>query len=304
MTAAERFSDLIEASHRLALKAARRSVKASIAGHDRELPKLAERRVLEIPGPAGPLPARLYRPDGVAEDAPLLVFFHGGGFVVSDLESHEAMCIRLAAAGGFRLLAAGYRLAPEHRFPAQFDDALAAARWTLGEGAEVLRSGGRIAVGGDSAGGYLAALVAKQLHAEREEAIAAQVLIYPLLEMDDAAWADDLLDGSRAAGWAAMKYVRAALAAEPQAPSLKSPADLAPIPTLIATGGALDPCRGHAVAMVEAIRAAGRPVTWLDYPTLLHSFGSLTHLSKAARRALEEIGRASLSPGQDHRLGA
>ena len=139
-------------------------MKASIAGLDRTLPTLAERRILEIPGPAGPLPARLYRPEGVAEDAPLLVFFHGGGFVISDLESHEAMCVRLAAAGGFRLLAAGYRLAPEHRFPAQFDDALAAARWVLAEGAQALNSGGRIALGGDSAGAYLAALVAKQLH--------------------------------------------------------------------------------------------------------------------------------------------
>ena len=296
MTAAERFSDLIEASHRLALKAARRSVKASIAGHDRDLPK-TERRLFEIPGPAGPLPARLYRPDGVAEDAPLLVFFHGGGFVISDLESHEAMCIRLAAAGGFRLLAVAYRLAPEHRFPAQFDDALAAARWASGEGADILQTGGRIAVGGDSAGGYLAALVARRLHAEREDTVAAQVLIYPLLEMDDAAWADDLLDGSRAAGWAAMKYVRTALAAEPQALSLKSPDDLASIPTLIATGGPLDPCRGHAVAMVKAMQAAGRPVTWLDYPWLTHGFGSLTHLSKAARVALDDIGRASLPPG-------
>ena len=125
--------------------------------------------------------------------------------------------------------------------------------------------------------------------------LVGQVLIYPLLEMEDAAWADELLDGSRAIGWAAMKYVRTALAAEPQAPSLRSADDLAPIPTLIATGGPLDPCRGHAVAMVQAIKAAGRPVTWLEFPSLMHGFGSLTHLSKTARHALASIGRASFA---------
>ena len=290
MTSSERLSDLIDASHRAALNAARRAIKSSIAGRDRNLPKLAEHRALEIPGPAGVLPARLCRPEGVAEDAPLLVFFHGGGFVVSDLESHEAMCIRLAVAGRFRLLAAAYRLAPEHRFPAQFDDALACARWAIGESAEALQSRGRIALGGDSAGGYLAAMVARRLYAQDKTAVSAQVLIYPLLELHDAPWADDLLDGTRAVGWAAMKYVRAALAVEPEAPSLRTPDDLAPVPTLIATGGLLDPCRGHAVAMLQALNASGRAVEWLDYPPLVHGFGSLTHLSPAARRALEEIG--------------
>lgn len=290
MTAAARLADLIDASHRAALNAARRTIKAGLAGHDRRLPPLREKRVLEIPGPASLLEARLYRPEGVAEDAPLLVFFHGGGFVVSDIESHEAMCIRLAAAGQFRLLAAAYRLAPEHRFPAQLDDAMAAAVWALGEGAQTLRSNHRIALGGDSAGAYLAALVAARLYGERKDAVAAQLLIYPLLEMHDAAWADDLLDGSRSVGWAAMKYVRAALAVEPAAPSLTTPADLARIPTLIATGGVLDPCRGHATAMVEALRAEGRSVTALDYPMLMHAFGSFTHVSPAARRALDEIG--------------
>ena len=275
MTTAGRLADLIDASHRAALKAARRTIKAGLAGHDRRLPPLAEKRALDIPGPAGALTARLYRPEGVAEDAPLLVFFHGGGFVISDIESHEAMCVRLAAAGQFRLLAAAYRLAPEHRFPAQLDDAMAAARWAIGEGAHTLRSDGRIALGGDSAGAYLAARVAKALHAEREDAVTAQVLIYPLLEMDDAAWADNLLDGSRAVGWAAMKYVRAALAADPETLSLTTAADLAPVPTVIAVGGPLDPCRGHALKLIDSLKAAQRPVTWLEFPSLAHGFGSL-----------------------------
>ncbi|HWE46119.1 MAG TPA: alpha/beta hydrolase [Caulobacteraceae bacterium] len=286
-------SDLIDASHRLALKTARRTIKAGIAGLDRRLPALADLTTLDMPGPAGPLEGRLYRPEGVAEDAPLLVFFHGGGFVVSDLESHEAMCIRLAAAGRFRLLAAAYRLAPEHRYPAQIDDALAVARWATGEGRAVIGSGGRIALGGDSAGGYLAALTAARLHAELADLVSAQVLIYPLLEMRDAAWADDLFDGTRAVGWAAMKYVRSALAAEPEAPSFRTASDIAPIPTLIATGGPLDPCRGHAAALVETLKAANRSVVALDYPPLVHGFGSLTHLSPTARRALDEIGAAA-----------
>jgi acetyl esterase len=293
MKTPERLVELAEDAHRLAVKATRAAVRASVAGRDRSAPRMADTRRLEIPGPGGPIEGRLYRPEGVTDDAPLMVFFHGGAFVISDPESHEAMCVRLADAGRFRMLSVGYRLAPEHRYPAQLEDALAAARWALGEGAEAVRSGGRIALGGDSAGGYLAAVVARRLWAERRDAISAQLLIYPLLELHDDAWAQDLLSETRAVGWAAMKYVRAALAAGADAPSLSTADDLAAAPALIVTGGVLDPCRGHAAAMAETLCREGRAVERFDYPALMHGFGSLTHLSPAARAALREIGEGA-----------
>jgi len=284
-------SALIDASHMRALQLARVAIHEALSGRDHALPTLAERRTLAAPGPAGPLECRLYRPAGVAGDAPLLLFFHGGGFLVSDLDTHEALCIRLADAGRVRVLSAQYRLAPEHRFPAQLDDALAVARWALGEGASALQPARGLALGGDSAGGYLAAAAAGRMQQERPCAIAAQLLLYPLLQLDDAAWADSMFNETRAVGWAAIRYINAQLigAGEPP-PSLLSLSRLAPVPSVIAVGGALDPCRADAVALAELLRADGREVIWRDYPGLIHAFGNLTAVSEAARRAVAEVG--------------
>jgi acetyl esterase len=288
MTVPPPLASLLDASHRWALERAREAIHAGLSGHDRSLPELAERRELQAPGAEGPLEARLYRPAGVAEDAPLLLYFHGGGFVVSDLDTHEALCIRLAHAGGLRVLASRYRLAPEHRFPAQLDDAGSVARWLLGEAA--LARGARIAIGGDSAGAYLAAASAAQIEPDHPGAFAAQLLLYPLVQMDEAVWAETLLQETRAVGWAAVRYIDAQLGGS-GAPSLLS-LPLAPSPSLIVAGGPLDPCRADALALAENLRAAGREVVWREYPPLIHGFGNLTHVSAAARQALAEIGAA------------
>src|SRR5579859_4750873 len=188
-----RLSGLVGASHIWALRRARTAIHKSLAGRDRLLPKLAELRKLQLPGAAGSLEGRLYRPIDVPDDAPLLLFFHGGGFVVSDLDTHEPLCIRLAEAGRMRVLAARYRLAPEHRFPAQLDDAIAVTRWVLGEGASTLSLERGIAIGGDSAGAYLAASAAAHVHGEFPQCVVAQLLLYPLLQLDGAVWAESLM---------------------------------------------------------------------------------------------------------------
>jgi len=284
-------SALVDSTHLWALQQARAAIHVALSGHDHSLPELAELRRLQLPGAAGPLEGRLYQPIGVAADAPLLLYFHGGGFVVSDLDTHEALCIRLADAGRMRVLSAEYRLAPEHRYPAQLDDAMAVTRWMLGEGASVLDLGRGMAVGGDSAGAYLAASTAAHLHADFPGAIKAQLLLYPLLHLDGAVWAGSLFEETRAIGWAAVQYINAQLlSAGVTAPSLLSLTEIAPLESVIVAGGALDPCKPDAVALTDLLRAAGREVVWRDYPDLMHGFGNLTHVSEAARRAVAETG--------------
>src|SRR5205085_10003423 len=146
---------------------------ASFAGATIELASVEELTV------AGSIRARLYVPFGVAQSSPLLVFFHGGGFVVGDLNTHDNSCRLLASRAGVRVLAVDYRLGPEHRFPAAADDALEAFRWVRDHAAELGADPRRVAVGGDSAGGNLAAGVAQAVRGSVGPAF--QLLVYPLL---------------------------------------------------------------------------------------------------------------------------
>ena len=135
---------------------------------------------LEVSGGAAPIKSRLYAPSDVASPTGLLVYFHGGGFVVGDLESHDGHCRRLAAFSGHRVLAVGYRLAPEHAYPAAHDDALAATRWAFDQAAALSVDPARIAVGGDFAGANLAVCVAMELASDPIRRPVFQLLLYPL----------------------------------------------------------------------------------------------------------------------------
>src|SRR5215831_9320095 len=119
-------------------------------------------RNLTVDGPGGPIPLRVYRPAGVASGTalPALVYYHGGGWVIGDLDTHDVQCRQTAAEAGIVVVAVDYRLAPEHKFPAAVDDSWAATRWVVAHGSELGIDSRRIAVGGDSAGGNLAAVVA------------------------------------------------------------------------------------------------------------------------------------------------
>ncbi len=136
-------------------------------------------RDLEVGGAAGPRPARIYTPAEAATQSGLLVYFHGGGFVIGDLETHDAHCRRLAHFSGQRVMAVDYRLAPENPFPAGHDDALAATRWAFDHAAELGADPARIGVGGDSAGGNLAASVAQDLRGDPGRRLKLQLLLYP-----------------------------------------------------------------------------------------------------------------------------
>src|SRR5262245_48124970 len=146
-----------------------------------EPPHVAAMHDLEAPGPAGAIRLRSYRPLGTPDDAvlPVLVYFHGGGWVIGDLESHDTLCRELCNLSGTAVIAVEYRLAPEHRFPAALDDALAMTQWISDNAASLKVDANRLAVGGDSAGGNLAAVVALHARDSGKLPIKFQLLIYP-----------------------------------------------------------------------------------------------------------------------------
>jgi acetyl esterase len=167
-------------THTLAHTEARRLYRERRAFTQPPAPEVGALRELEAPGPVGPIPLRLYRPLGTAPASalPVLVYFHGGGWVIGDLDTHDTLCRELANTAGIAVVSVDYRLAPEHRFPAAFDDSLVATRWVVGQAASLGLDGSRLAVGGDSAGGNLAAAVSIALR-DAGEAPAFQLLIYP-----------------------------------------------------------------------------------------------------------------------------
>ncbi|MBK6852470.1 MAG: alpha/beta hydrolase [Burkholderiales bacterium] len=159
-----------------------------------EAPPVALVRELSATGPHGVIPLRLYRPLGSANDArlPVLVYFHGGGWVIGDLDTHDTLCRQLANGSGCAVVSVDYRLAPEHRFPSAVDDCLAATQWVARHGVELGLDASRLAVGGDSAGGNLAAVVTLLLRdvatagpgqGEARPVVRFQLLIYPATDM-------------------------------------------------------------------------------------------------------------------------
>lgn len=270
-----------------------RGVRSAIAMSHRRLDRRSpavETHDLVIPTPAGPLKARLYRPRRARPGGAGLVFFHGGGFVVCDIETHDGLCRRLADSAGLAIISVDYRLAPEAAFPAQLADGEAATRWIRSQAAPLGIAPSRLLLGGDSAGGYIAVATAATLNQESPGAVAGLLLIYPLLELDDEAWASSLFAHSRIVGRVALGFIRNQLGVDAPTPSLAG-IGLAPLPpTLIAVGGPLDPCRPDARRLAARLRQAGKLTALLEYPRLPHGFASFTHLSAAARFAVAQIG--------------
>lgn len=276
----------------LELKSARAAIALALNDRDVEAAGMARSRDLAIPAPHGRLAARLYRPGGVRAGHPMLLFVHGGGFVHCDLDSHDALCRRLASASGLRILSVDYRLAPEHAFPAQVEDGKAALRWLL----DRLKAHGdreKLLVGGDSAGAYIVLSAVAGLDRDDLGRIAGQLLIYPLLQLDDEQWASTVLEDTRVLGRLAVRYIRERLQpGETGIPSLLDASSLRDLPTVIATGGALDPCRPDALAYAAALGERGTGIELLQFRRLMHGFGNYTHVLGPARAAVAEIGRA------------
>jgi acetyl esterase len=251
---------------------------------------------ITVPGADGERAARVYRPD-VDGPVPTMVFFHGGGFVIGDIETHDDQARLICRDGEMVVVSVDYRLAPEHPFPAGYEDCLAATRWaaanidTLGGDAD------RLVVGGDSAGGNLAANVALACRGEGP-ALAAQFLIYPGLDFtEDADYpsrvenaegyfltAEDML-------WFRDQYLPAGL--DPASPGLSPAAlaDLTGLPPAIIGVGEFDPLRDEDLAYGKALADAGVAVVVRRYDGLIHGFFGFTQLSAAAADAASDMIR-------------
>jgi acetyl esterase len=261
-----------------------------------DAPLLHEVRALPVAGGAGPLAARLYTPlASGATSGPGLVYFHGGGFVIGDLDSHEMLCRRLAAAGPVRVLSVAYRLAPEHRFPCAVDDALAATNWALAHAAQIGFDPARVAVGGDSAGGALATVVAQTFKRAGGPPLRAQLLIYPCTQMMQMTPSQIRLREGYFLTQAAQDFFKEKYLSRPEdafdvrcSPILEN--DLLGMPqTYLITAG-FDPLLDEGKAYADKLAACGVPVTQQHYPSQVHGFFNMTAISSVAREAIEETG--------------
>jgi len=250
-------------------------------------------RDLEVDGAAGRLLARHYDP-GTAR-APLLVFFHGGGFVLGDLDTHDAPCRWLCRHAGLQVLSVDYRLAPEHPFPAAVDDAVASYRWARAHAAELGADPDRIAVGGDSAGANLSAAVA--LETRGKESPALQLLIYPGLDRITARpslelFADGFVLTQRDIAWFDQQYTGGAFRADPRANPLCSKRLSDQARALVVTAG-FDPLRDEGEAYARALSEAGTSTELRRFPGMVHGFINMVGVSADCRRALIEVARTT-----------
>ena len=255
---------------------------------------VASVRDLEIEGDAGPLGVRHYAPWG-RERRPLTVYLHGGGFVIGDLDTHDEACRILCRHGDTHVVSVGYRLAPEHPFPAALDDALAALRWAQARAAELGADPARVAVGGDSAGGNLAA-VASQLTAREGLPPAAQLLIYPAVDSETKRPSQAMFSD----GWFLSQADRDAFARhylegtgvkgdDPRVSPLLAP-ELGGLPPALVVVAGFDILRDEGEAYAAALQAAGTPARVTRASAHGHGFVHMTGVSPAARRAMVKIG--------------
>ena len=244
---------------------------------------------IEIPGAKGPLRARVYRPEGDGP-FPLVAFFHGGGWVIGDIETHDNQARHVCAGANAIVVSVDYRLAPEHRFPAAADDAVAAARWLTGHGNE-LGGNGRLAVAGDSAGGNLSAVVAQQL-AEDGTPLVAQFLIYP--SVDVAGEYPSRIENAHGyfldqpmMEWFFASYVTESDdLADPRLSPLHG--DLSGLPPALIVTAEFDPLRDEGEAYGKALEAAGASVEVKRCDGMIHGFFDMGGFSPAAKAAIEE----------------
>jgi len=248
-------------------------------------------RVIE--GPAGPLRARHYAPDAKGTE-PLLVYFHGGGYVVGDLETHDAACRLICQKARVHVLAVDYRLAPESPFPAALDDGRAALRWAFAHAQELGCDPARIAVGGDSAGGNLAAVVSQRAAHDGGPAPAAQLLIYPALDRSHphaslGAFADGFLLTRADIDWYQLQYAGPhADLFDPRISPLRAK-DLSGLPPALIITAGFDPLRDEGEAYARALTDAGSRAELHRFAGLVHGFVNMLGPSPSARLAVAEI---------------
>jgi acetyl esterase len=254
-----------------------------------EPPPIDTVRALTAEGPHGPIPLRLYRHGEGSSQRPVLVYFHGGGWVIGDLDTHDTLCRQLALASGCVVVSVDYRMGPEHPFPAAVDDACAATRWVAAQAAALGLDATRLAVGGDSAGGNLAAVVSLALRGELP--LAFQLLIYPatdqhrtheshrrnaqgyLLTADTMTWFHDhyITDPAHDDDW--------------RASPLRHP-DLSRLPPALVLTAGYDPLRDEGMAYAQRLSESGVWATLVSFERQIHGFMPMGRVIDEANEAV------------------
>jgi acetyl esterase/lipase len=260
---------------------------------------MARVEAMTVPGQGGPVPARFYVPGGLAaaEPMPLLVYFHGGGWVIGDLDTHDGVCRFLAAAASSAVLSVDYRLAPEHPFPAAIEDAWAGFAWAAANAAQLGVDPARIAVGGDSAGGNMAAVVSLLAKAAGGPTPAMQLLLYPPTDS-----AGDLpsrylfregfmLTKADMDEWEQHYLPPGTDKTDPRVSVLLAP-DLSGLPPAYVATAGFDPLRDEGEAYALRMREAGVQVALRRHPGLVHGFANMTAFSRSSRGAMLEVAGA------------
>jgi acetyl esterase len=283
----------IPPTHTLSPEEARRFYRERRSTTQPAPPAVAEVRDLQAPGPQGLIPVRMIRPYGAAQDAvlPALIFFHGGGWVIGDVDTHDTLCRQLANGAHCAVLSVDYRMGPEHRFPAAVDDCIAAMNWIAQEAGALGLDAARLAVGGDSAGGNLAAVAALAARDAGGPALVYQLLIYPatdmrrvapshvsngqgyLLTADTIAWFHDhyIDDLRHDADWRASPLLHPNHAGLP--------------PALVLTAG-YDPLRDEGLQYAQCLSEAGNRVSYVCFERQIHGFILMGRLIDEANDAV------------------
>ena len=258
-----------------------------------EPPGVAQLRELAAEGPHGRIPLRLYRPLGATRDAllPALVYFHGGGWVIGDLDTHDTLCRELANGSGACVVAVDYRLAPEHRFPAAVDDAFAALRWLHERAAELKIDRTRLALGGDSAGGNLAAVVAILARDDGHLPIDFQLLIYPATDQrrgapSHATNGEGYLLTNDTMGYFIGHYLPDPAQFTDWRASPLLCENLTGLPSALVLTAGYDPLRDEGLQYAQRLTEAGNRATLISFERQIHGFITMGRVIDEANAAV------------------
>ena len=254
-----------------------------------------------IPAPHGEIPIRAYTPvAGGAEPMPTMVYFHGGGWVIGNLDTHDGVCRILANESCCRVVAVDYRLSPEHKFPAAVEDAFAAVKWIEANASDMGVDANRLAVGGDSAGGALAAVVAQMAKEKGGPKLSFQMLLFPVTQIgEETTSLRDFAEGffleTATLNWFYDHYLGdGADKSDPRISPLRAK-DVSGLPPAYVMVAGFDPLHDEGVAYAEKMRDAGVDVTLDDYPDLVHDFILMQAVVPQAQEALVTAAKALAS---------
>ncbi len=284
--------DQVPSLYTLSLAEARAADVAAVTAGAGQGEPVGEVTDLTIPGPGGELPVRVYRPDGDGGPWPVLAYFFGGGWTLGNLETGDGVCRRLTNAARCVTVAVGYRLAPEHKFPAAVHDCHAGTAWVAANAGDLGVDAARLAVGGDSAGGNLAAAVALLARDRGGPALAHQLLVYPNTDYQADTPSMREVTGERFFNPKSVRWYWGHYLASPRdgANPLASPlraADLSGLPPATVITAEYDPLRDEGELYAARLRDAGVPVDLTRYSGMMHGFFTMSAVLDGARLAME-----------------